>query len=146
MRIKHFLGVNPGFCPGAVSIRRAEDKNLFSSWKDQNKCPYCGLTVKLTYPRSYTRNSTTYQGLSRTFILESHLPASTKDQTERRGCLICWEYEGVWAGVMDQEEWGKHVRRQFEEDGYWVCETGRSRRQMVDKEKCKAKRCRAVHS
>jgi hypothetical protein len=146
LRIKHFLGINPGFCPGALAIRRAEHEPVFSFGTDHHKCPYCGLSVRVMYPESYKDDWPTYQSLSRGFILQSHLPAGTRDQTERRSCLICWEYEGVWAGAMDEEEWGKHVRRHFKEDGYWVCETSTGRNRMVDKRKCMAKKCKAVHS
>ena len=146
MCIKHLLNLNPGFCPGAFAVRHAKTKTLYSTHEDQHKCPHCGISIKLSYPQSYYQDWPTYQGLSCSFILESHLPASANYGAERLSCLICWEYEGVWAGAMDDDEWGKHMRRHFQDDGYWVCETENKRRYMMDKRDCKAKKCKAVHS
>jgi len=146
MCIKRLLNMNPGFCPGAFAIRHAETKPLYSTHEDQHKCPHCGISVKLSYPQSYYQDWPTYQGLSCSFILESHLPASANYGAERRSCLICWEYEGVWAGAMDDDEWGKHMRRHFQDDGYWVCEMKNAKRYMMNKGDCKARKCKAVHS
>ena len=146
MCIRHLLGMNPGFCPGAIALRRDGSKDLFWDQEDQHKCSYCGLSVKLFYPRSYTQDRPAHQGLSCSFVLESHLPATTKNGIERRSCLICWEYEGIWAGAMDEEQWGKHMRRHFEEDGYWVCGSENNGSYMVDRDDCKARNCKAVHS
>lgn len=143
MCIRHLLNMNPGFCPGAVAIRHAETKPLYSTQEDQHKCPHSGISVKSSYPQSYYQGWPTYQGLSCSFILKSHLPASANYGAGRRGCLICW---GVWAGATDDDEWGKHMRRHFEDDGYWICGIENSKRYMMDKGDCKARKCKAVHS
>jgi hypothetical protein len=138
LRLKHLLGLNPGFCPGALRLRRLPFHRLPSD----GKCTYCGLVIDNKYPRSYTTGYTNYPKFSREFIFESHVCCKTRDVTEWRGCLICWEYEGRWIS-LGKEEWGKHVRRHFEKEGYWICkgEGGEMNRTWG----CKAVRCKGVH-
>ncbi|KAH6878712.1 hypothetical protein BKA58DRAFT_101806 [Alternaria rosae] len=146
MCIRHLLNMNSGFCPGPVAICRAETKPLYSTQEDQHKYPHCGISVRLSYPQLYYQGWPTYQGRSCSFILKSHLPDSANYGAGRRGCLISWEYECVWAGATDDDEWGKHMRRHFEDEGYWVCEIENNKRYMMDKGDCKARKCKAVHS
>jgi hypothetical protein len=141
LRIKHLLDLNPGFCPGALLLRRKKiQNNLLSS-----TCTYCGLQIDTKYPRSYVSGYENYPRLSRAFLLESHVPVKSRDVSERRSCLICWEHEAVWVEPMGKEEWGKHVRRHFEEEGYWVCRGEGGGRDMVMRYQCRARKCKGVH-
>jgi hypothetical protein len=113
LRINHLLGLNPGFCPGAVHLRCQNlQNNLFSS-----KCTHCGLLIDPKYPSSYTSGYVNYPKLSKEFLLELHVSIHMRDKTERLGYLICWQYAGVWEEPMSKEEWGRHVRRHLRRRG-----------------------------
>jgi hypothetical protein len=42
------------------------------------------------------------------------------------------------------QEWGAHVRRHVDVDGYWVCENGDE--DMNTKLECRVKECCGIHS
>lgn len=76
-------------------------------------------------------------------MFENHVPVTTQDRTEKRGCILCWEDKGVVVEAMGVEEWGVHMRAHFKDEGYWVC--GGEGECMQPRGGCRVEKCRGVH-
>ncbi|KAF2820597.1 hypothetical protein CC86DRAFT_411895 [Ophiobolus disseminans] len=144
LRLRHILHLNPGFCPGAHSYRRA-NASVFS-WRDlPSRCTHCGAKCDLTLPYSFAQNWPTFSKLSFNFYFGCHVPVKRPEEEANMGCVICWEKERKWVGPMALEQWGVHMRGHFEGGQYWVCEN-MEMKVMNYRWMCKIKKCRGIHS
>jgi hypothetical protein len=93
---KWALGLNPGFCPGAVTLRA----NNAKWWKfdDPCKCCYCGLIPQNAYLDSYTKDCD-YPTYHAEFAMACHIEARPRDGRDMRSCIVCWEQRGLWVHI-----------------------------------------------
>jgi hypothetical protein len=91
------LGLNPGFCPGAVALRANNAKSL-GEINDTRKCTYCGLIPQNVYPQSYVKDWE-YPQYNTEFAMACHIKARPRDGRDMRSCIICWEERGVWVCI-----------------------------------------------
>ena len=142
------LNMNPGFCPGAVEMRNTYKQKPKDGEKHRlsfHKCAYCGLEPLLIFPKSYTEGWSKYARYRAQFAFECHVAAERMDKSDRRSCVICWEDRGIFAPPMALEEWGKHMRAHFKEEGYWMCSTKGSNSGMANQYDCPSKECKGIH-
>jgi hypothetical protein len=83
-RLRHFFGINPGFCPHALACY-----NYFTCNGQINllKCTHCGLTSNLSVP--LTMNAWGgHKTMTQEFIFESHVPLGKKMRYNVWGCAV----------------------------------------------------------
>jgi len=149
LRTLHLLDKNPGFCPGAFMHRQickseaeVQAHNLLMS---PTQCAYCGVVPVKTHPSSFTEGWKDPTRLNVSFLFQNHVAVTKNDASNRRSCVICWEERGRWVEPMGLEEWCVHVRKHFEQEGYWAC-MDRTTKCMAGRWVCKAQKCRGIHS
>jgi hypothetical protein len=99
-----FLGLNPGFCPGARKLRQINKATLYAG--PFAICVTCGLKSAPYVPDSYPANG---PPVNLYFKFANHVPLKTRDKTERRSFVICWEYEEKWVEPMGVCKSGVHT-------------------------------------
>jgi hypothetical protein len=113
LHIRHFRHLNPGFCPGAYSYRRSSaQQSAFPT-----RYLHCGLTLNTCCVSADSAASSDCFRLTTRFALQFHVPTKTNDGSDRRSCVTCWEYGGLWVEQIGLDAWGVHMRVHFDEEG-----------------------------
>ena len=141
-----YLPINPGFCDLAWRERKANRiaGGGMQSSQYAEPCPECGLICGDFIPPSYRNDWPEWVDPSVNFRWESHIAVTVKEHRELLGCWICWEYEQKWVGAMLPDEWYRHMRRHFREDGYQPCRNVMG--VMQRRRNCPVRKCPKIHS
>jgi hypothetical protein len=78
---------------------------------------HCGLTLNTCCVSADSAASSDCFRLTTRFALQFHVPTKTNDGSDRRSCVTCWEYGGLWVEQIGLDAWGVHMRVHFDEEG-----------------------------